>query len=96
MPLSLAIFSASAEIGFVRLKSRDSPRVETSNLRKSGGRRDPPASYDQRVTAPVFTNLEIRSEFFASRGEAASRPVARAGRQARRAIEIFSRTLVDA
>jgi len=91
MPLSLALFGASAEIGFVRPKSRDSPRVETSKLRKSGGRRDPPASYDQRVTAPVFTNLEILSEFFAGRGEAASRPRG-AGGPADRAIEISTRT----
>src|SRR5690606_21951910 len=51
--------------------------VETSKLGKSGGRQDPPASYDQRGRARFFTNLEILSGIFAGRGE--EEPIARGG-----------------
>ncbi len=59
---------ARPAIGFVRPEFRDSPRVETSELRRSGGRQDPPASYDQRGTARYFMILEIISKIFGGWG----------------------------
>ena len=66
-------------IGFVWPKSRDSPSVETSELRKSGGGRDPPASNDPWGRARDFMILEILSEILTGRGEEEPGPHGAAG-----------------
>ena len=70
---------ARPAIGFVRPEFRDSPRVETSELRRSGGRQDPLASYDQRGTARYFMILEIISKIFAGWGEEEPGPIVAVG-----------------